>query len=182
MGYEIYSDWSSKFGIACWLIWKQRNQYIFNGKNDDAISLNHLIEIHSKEFFQAQKISTAGNNSEIQNVLRNYVWHPPPSDFIKVNVDGSFNATNHVMSCGAWDKEYSKIIIESDSSFVLHLIENVLIEARPLRRLIVGIRDMVSRKWQVKFNHTLIEGNSVANRWFVPLCGFLASWSSFLFS
>ncbi|KAF7821084.1 Ribonuclease H-like protein [Senna tora] len=103
MGYEEDLDWSSKFGITCWLVWKQRNQWVFN-------------ELWSIYF----GLSTAR------------------------------------------DRGYKKVMLESNSSFVIKLIQDVSFTTHPLKRLILSIRNFLKKDWQVELIHTLREGNYVA--------------------
>ncbi|KAF7826704.1 non-LTR retroelement reverse transcriptase-like [Senna tora] len=196
MGYEEDFDWSCKFGITCWLVWKQRNQWVFNGKHEEAGALSSIVNIYLNNVNQALNINATGNQLQ----LKDYIWHPPPNDVIKVNVDGSFLANNLAMSCGgvardcygnwlygyskslgkgcsayaelwsiyfglstAWDRGYKKVILESESSFVIKLIQDVSFTAHPLKRLISCIRDFLIKDWQVELIHTLREGNYVAH-------------------
>ncbi|KAF7815334.1 receptor-like protein EIX2 [Senna tora] len=83
------SRWNSIFGIACWLIWKQRNHWIFNGKTENAITLSPLIDMHWKDFAQADKIRNMGLSSSSPSEVSTYDSYKPDKGWIKINVDGN---------------------------------------------------------------------------------------------
>ncbi|KAF7831243.1 hypothetical protein G2W53_013576 [Senna tora] len=158
--------------FACWLIWKQRNQWVFNDKREDAISLSPMIDIQWKDFLTTQRINAPGNKLESHNSMKDYLRQAPSNDWIKINVNGSCRATNQEMSCWlygftktlgkgcstyaeiwsiyfslitAWDKGYRKVIFVSDSRTVLNPIQVDFNKPHPLRRLIFSIRELIDK-------------------------------------
>ncbi|KAF7824249.1 ribonuclease H [Senna tora] len=91
-------DWNSMFGISCWYIWKQRNDWVFNNRHNLANSLIPIIYIHMRNF-------TAANNSiccdsNFQKHLEFISWKPPEQDWMKINVDGSHRKDDNSICCG----------------------------------------------------------------------------------
>lgn len=69
----------------------------------------------------------------------------------------------------AWTSGHKRLIVKMDSQVALNLITQDLAQTHPLRVIVVCCQQMLSRDWVVKFNHTLREGNRVADS--------LANWS-----
>lgn len=70
--------------MYCWLIWKRRNDAIFNdNKWTDWFMLNQIHDLHDLVIrdFDAQPS---------HRPPREVIWPPPPANCFKLNVDGSF--------------------------------------------------------------------------------------------
>ncbi|KAF7843717.1 pentatricopeptide repeat-containing protein [Senna tora] len=188
VGGDDASNWSSKFGVASWLIWKKRNAWIFNGKEDEAISLVPLIDIQVKELQLPCNLSGSNSNMRSSTTDSLHYWMAPEDGWVKINIHGSFCADTHKMGCGgvtrdsqgcaafveiwgmyfglvtAWEKGYKKIIVESDNCFMLRLFQTEEEVWHPLRRLILRIRELTKLDWQIKMVHIFRDGNRLADR------------------
>lgn len=75
--------WSSIFAFAIWELWKRRNLWIFQKKTISNRELAQFIGWHAREWGIANK----GN---VERLLKEWNWDPPPIGTIKINVDASF--------------------------------------------------------------------------------------------
>ncbi|KAJ1375402.1 Reverse transcriptase zinc-binding domain [Sesbania bispinosa] len=93
------TPWSFIFPVAVWLIWKDRNNLIFNSKTDLPSNLFFRIISHARRI-----ISTIASPCPIsQRIFKNKVlisWARSPQGFIKLNVDGSVLEHSYIASCG----------------------------------------------------------------------------------
>lgn len=64
----------------------------------------------------------------------------------------------------AWNSGCHRVVLESDSKEPLSRIRGREQENHPLEALIQKIRNILRRDWEVKLEHSLREGNTVANR------------------
>ncbi|XP_025679132.1 uncharacterized protein [Arachis hypogaea] len=92
---------------------------------------------------------------------------PPPKHYLKLNVDGSLYAHNSNAACEglqiANTNGFQKIVVESDSWSAINFIKEGCSSAHPCNTLIDDIRILARRLQSVIWNHTLREGNMVAD-------------------
>lgn len=83
--YNYQLDWPSVFATLWWHIWKSRNENVFEGKR--RIFLDHLCIIKTL-LQEAELINTQKNRLQLrQETLIG--WDEPPTNWVKLNVDGS---------------------------------------------------------------------------------------------
>ncbi|KAF7809195.1 putative reverse transcriptase [Senna tora] len=90
-------SWGSMFGTTCWMVWKQRNEWIFSNKKDEAMSLINRIKINVKDWIKANSLKNGNNRSCINQIIS---WKPPEEGWIKINTDGAYNPSSNRMACG----------------------------------------------------------------------------------
>ncbi|KAJ1422696.1 Ribonuclease H domain [Sesbania bispinosa] len=80
--------WNLFFGIACWAIWRLRNDVVFNNKCWDHSGLLYLCLSQAREFTQNSSLrcSVRDNISWVDKWIR---WIPPEDGWCKWNLDGS---------------------------------------------------------------------------------------------
>lgn len=83
LGY-IEVEWQSLFGIIYWNMWKQKNMWIFQVVDVD---LKYII-ISSWSWVRFIKHSLVLFVGFSRSLSRCSQWKPPPSGFIKLNIDG----------------------------------------------------------------------------------------------
>ncbi|KAE8689424.1 hypothetical protein F3Y22_tig00110940pilonHSYRG00583 [Hibiscus syriacus] len=105
-------DWDLLFGSLLWLFWKNRNRRIFD------------LEYIEKEsvLVQGRRLCFEANRaieSSLQRTLPSHRmsnehthWSPPPTNWCKVNTDGSCKTGNGFATCGG-------VIRSSDGSWIL---------------------------------------------------------------
>ena len=74
------------FSFAVWLIWKQRNQVVFNHKSPNP-NICRLIKMQATEFFLCLN-NPKCNHQMITKLIK---WERPESGWLKLNTDGSFD-------------------------------------------------------------------------------------------
>ncbi|CAN1174693.1 Putative ribonuclease H protein At1g65750, partial [Linum perenne] len=84
------ADFGLQFGIALWLIWKTRNEDIFEGKKVTSDQLR--LRVHSwiagvRETMKASSFLLSGIDDRRRETLIS--WIPAPDDWVTVNTDGS---------------------------------------------------------------------------------------------
>ena len=63
----------------------------------------------------------------------------------------------------AWQKGFRRILLESDSSSALSLIQKDSIDRHPFASIVKHVRDLLSRDWEVHILHIFCEGNRAAD-------------------
>lgn len=88
-------NWPTQFSILCWLLWKCRNNFIFNNShsNIDVVVDTNLIWIESFDMFKS---------SELYRIQVNFKdhWNKPKLGWIKLNTDEAFSDTMNIASIG----------------------------------------------------------------------------------
>ncbi|KAJ1402411.1 Ribonuclease H-like superfamily [Sesbania bispinosa] len=102
-------------------------------------------------------------------------WSAPPEGTIKLNVDGSFLGSSRIMATRgllanrdslalAWDMGIAKLICETHSLAVIHLLECRTSPARiPFLRILIDIKSYLDKDWDVQLCLILREANLVAD-------------------
>ncbi|KAF7834440.1 uncharacterized protein G2W53_009299 [Senna tora] len=78
--------WSSKFAATVWLLWKQRNEWVFNNKKEVGLRLIPAIDNYMKDL---QTISTLPHIKGYFNqfgTLNFIKWKPPEEGWIKIKI------------------------------------------------------------------------------------------------
>ncbi|CAJ2671539.1 unnamed protein product [Trifolium pratense] len=65
--------------------------------------------------------------------------------------------------CLAMDRGFNNVIIESDSTIAIGLVEHDISPLHPYAPLIKKIRQFQNMDWTIAFHHTLREGNECAD-------------------
>ena len=76
------------FGFTCWLIWKNRNMMVFEGKDEGLHSIGFNASLKMKEYSRALK--NVQNQEQSTNKRKVYIgWEAPEQGWVKINTDGS---------------------------------------------------------------------------------------------
>ncbi|KAF7815065.1 putative non-LTR retroelement reverse transcriptase [Senna tora] len=156
--------------LICWLSWKHRNEKVFDNRQGSILEIAAKFNYHLEGLQQAgllKQISAGGNNLNTDVWIK---WTPPNNSIIKINVDGSRWDHSGGIACGGvfrdqhgrWMGGFAKKL-GSGNSLLVELIKEGVINTHPLSPLILEIRSMLARHWQVKLSRTFREGNRLAN-------------------
>ncbi|KAF7804220.1 putative ribonuclease H protein At1g65750 family [Senna tora] len=105
-------DWTLMFGLTTWLIWKRRNEFVFNKtqkREDECIqSIIHQVRICK----DAWEVHMKGKKEKPELMNKFVKWEPPDTGFVKINVDASSNRDGDgSASCGGLARdEYGRFI------------------------------------------------------------------------
>ena len=91
--------WCDFFATICWLLWRRRNEFIFQEK---AASNDNLL-CHAKHMIVSMthaKIKLSGVNLNSNgDIVNNVKWVPPIAGWVKLNIDGACTRSG-LMGCG----------------------------------------------------------------------------------
>ncbi|KAJ1411849.1 Ribonuclease H-like superfamily [Sesbania bispinosa] len=93
------TSWSLLFGIACWIIWKHRNEAIFQKVTWDPIKVIHHIRVAVREFHAVSNLKV-GIQHEKNPICKVVHWEPPKEGWVKWNLDGSVRSQGVHASSG----------------------------------------------------------------------------------
>ncbi|CAI0546516.1 unnamed protein product [Linum tenue] len=109
---------STLFAGTCWLLWKNRNGYVFRGE----LKTHAQIQFHAKQLrdqtIQALEKENAIFGGGGLREQRQIGWQPPAQDWVCVNTDGSVTISPESTSCGG-------IIRGSDGRFLKAFTANL---------------------------------------------------------
>ncbi|GLT58567.1 hypothetical protein SLA2020_314490 [Shorea laevis] len=94
--------WAVIFCFAIWILWNQRNQFLYCHQNVDVQRAHNLIIERATEFWAS--ISTPAIRSKQGPKLIS--WEPPPPFWYKVNTDGSAVGNPGNAGCGGILRDY----------------------------------------------------------------------------
>ncbi|KAF7804601.1 putative ribonuclease H protein At1g65750 family [Senna tora] len=110
-------EWNLHFGVTCWMAWKWRNEFIFNGRTSGVG--DPALYIHQYCRFVRSAFSLVGKEGQGSRVAVRIAWVPPPDGWIKVNVDGSVDPGSFGSSaCGG-------VLRDRDGNFLCGFSRNV---------------------------------------------------------
>lgn len=78
-------DWAATFTILCWHIWTSRNQVVFERRTRTTADHLRIIKIMLQE---AEMLIESKNQLRLRQEIM-IGWSEPPTEWVKVNVDGS---------------------------------------------------------------------------------------------
>ncbi|KAJ1379834.1 Reverse transcriptase zinc-binding domain [Sesbania bispinosa] len=81
-------SYSLLFGITCWLIWRYRNDVIFQDFNWDPIQVANHIWTSARDFLLAMGCQLPAVSSR-QCISKDVGWEPPKDGWVKWDLDGS---------------------------------------------------------------------------------------------
>ncbi|KAH0460401.1 hypothetical protein IEQ34_011064 [Dendrobium chrysotoxum] len=126
------------------LSWKDRNKFIHGGTKESSV----LIAANAISFSSVSKISfvfSTGNWDANQSIRLSNLWHPPPPDWLKVNVDASLCPSYKAGIAGVL-LAYGKSCIHWDAS------QLELVAIQSLKEVI--------KDWMFKYKGLIIEGDN----------------------
>ncbi|KAF7819384.1 Non-LTR retroelement reverse transcriptase [Senna tora] len=141
-------EWNLHFGVTCWMAWKWRNEFIFNGRTSGVG--DPALYIHQYCRFVRSAFSLVGKEGQGSRVAVRIAWVPPPDGWIKVNVDGSVDPGSFGSSaCGG-------VLRDRDGNFLCGFSRNVGSCSITLTEL-WGVLSGLQVAWNRGFKKVIIE-------------------------
>ncbi|CAN1791724.1 Putative ribonuclease H protein At1g65750, partial [Linum perenne] len=123
------------FSIVCWLLWKNRNEWTFQGSRPTAQAVLSQLQ------FWKQTLLTASEDAAETRSLRRGVkewkhiaWSPAPDPWVTLNTDGSHSERGHAAAGGVLHTSNGDIV----AAFTMNLGVCSIIRAE-LRGIIEGM-------------------------------------------
>lgn len=98
---NIFPNVDSWIFYALWLIWKARNDFVFNGMNPNHMYLLYQTLNLCSEFLLSLENTVRESGGPSLNISSfPKVWRPPTSPFLKINCDAAFDIGRSKGSAG----------------------------------------------------------------------------------
>ncbi|KAL0921308.1 hypothetical protein M5K25_008367 [Dendrobium thyrsiflorum] len=138
---------------AIYFSWKARNKLVFEGKDNSALFI--ASEVVSYASISASKfyLSSGIWNANQLNKLNNNKWHPPPPDWIKINVDASLLQSYRGGIGGVFCDSKGRFLFAFGHSCI-HW------DASSLELMAVQVLSGMLKDWMFKYKGAIIEGDN----------------------
>ncbi|KAK4284609.1 hypothetical protein QN277_001415 [Acacia crassicarpa] len=93
------SYWCIVFGVSIWLLWGWRNSTIFEDRFVRPVNPAEKVLHCWRSFALAPNEGYVGQSSSVASEMQG-VWMKPPSDWMKLNVDGAVALSSSRAGCG----------------------------------------------------------------------------------
>lgn len=114
-----------RFICIAWGLWHKRNKFIYEQTTlQNRVVVNHALSLQV-EYKQLQ-VFYASHCDKIKSVC----WKPPPTDFLKLNVDGAsfFHYQSACSKVGKWESFFCRIYwgnsFIKESSILVNVLNN----------------------------------------------------------
>ncbi|KAL4304437.1 hypothetical protein GQ457_10G025090 [Hibiscus cannabinus] len=97
---KVSADWDIMFGSLLWLLWKRRNELVFN---PNVCGLDNTLQQGQRmlqESLRARSPVRVGRTLAPWQPGLNVRWRSPPPSWIKVNTDGARSIRSGLATCG----------------------------------------------------------------------------------
>ncbi|CAN1165414.1 Putative ribonuclease H protein At1g65750 [Linum perenne] len=89
------------FGVACWSLWKARNERVFSNTRTTAANLAFRIQSWTKSIADARTRENSLSVPAPTTTKPSYIsWKPGPEDWITLNTDGAVNQASRRATAG----------------------------------------------------------------------------------
>ncbi|CAN1822044.1 Putative ribonuclease H protein At1g65750, partial [Linum perenne] len=179
-----HKDFGLTFGIIIWILWKARNEAIFEDKlvTCDQLRLRVLYWIAGvRETMKAD--SQVASRGAPRRVEAHIGWKAGPQDCITINTDGSVLSPQSQAAAGGILRNnvgqpihtfaaklgrcsimgFRRIHLQLDSQAAISAIRGGQDEDSRHSRTLNSINELLCRAWDVTISHTFREGNTVAD-------------------
>ncbi|KAH9673337.1 reverse transcriptase domain-containing protein [Citrus sinensis] len=157
--------WECIFGVAVWRLWYWRNRFMVEGKLADSSTVCVDVMARANEIHRL-------NNSHINEgagaggIIRDSVGHWLAGFCMNIGESSVLMAELWGLYQGlhlAWEAGIKRLLVEVDSLCVTQLVSKQVVVPNEFYALVVAIREIISRNWQVSITHIYREANSAAD-------------------
>ncbi|KAK8985041.1 hypothetical protein V6N11_082658 [Hibiscus sabdariffa] len=98
-------DWSMRFLIFCWLLWKHRCDILF----DMNYSMHEsILDRGNRLIIECNKAFSCTKSDQLWTGIRERFWKRPDRDWVKVNVDASVDTVDNKAAVGGIIRDNSR--------------------------------------------------------------------------
>ncbi|KAK8492364.1 hypothetical protein V6N11_066174 [Hibiscus sabdariffa] len=101
------ADWDIMFGSLLWLLWRRRNDLVFNPTSCGLGNTLRLGQRLLQESLCAQSPARVGRVFAPWQPGLNVRWRAPPPSWLKVNTDGARSIRSGLATCGGVGRDAS---------------------------------------------------------------------------
>ncbi|CAN1759813.1 Putative ribonuclease H protein At1g65750 [Linum perenne] len=151
---SLRSEKGVLFGIVCWLIWKARNDRIFNGANPAPSGVIHRASLWALSTEEADCRNNLLLGNQVKRMPTDIAWDPGPPGWVTLNTDGSADSDRHRATAGGLLRDdLGKCLL----AFTMNL-GNCSITRAEMRGAIEGLH----RAWGAGYRKVLLQLDSKA--------------------
>ncbi|KAH9758495.1 putative ribonuclease H protein [Citrus sinensis] len=167
--------WECVFGVAVWRLWFWRNHFMVEGKLVDSSAIimdvmARVNEIHRINFSHMSQqprrrrdfCRLAGAGGVIRDYAGNWIsgfcMNIGECTLVMAELWGLYQGL-----LLAWEAGIKWLLVEVDSLCVTQMISKQVVVPNVSYALVVAVRDLLNRNWQVCLTHIYREANSVAD-------------------
>ncbi|CAN1342712.1 Putative ribonuclease H protein At1g65750, partial [Linum perenne] len=151
------------FGVACWSLWKTRNEAIFTDIRTTPEALSYRIRHWTSTVGEALILAL---QSPPAKTVVDVSWMPPPPEWMNLRICSITRAELRGAMIGlqiAWDRGFRRIIVQLDSRVAVQLLLGDGEDSHQHSSEIASFREMLDRDWMIKVEHIYREGNRTAD-------------------
>lgn len=94
-------NWALTFGLTLDILWRTRNELVFNQSHCQPLGVVHMIKKVATEVLQSQYMhGKMMKHQKDINMEPSICWKPPDTGFVKVNCDGAMSHDPRTAACG----------------------------------------------------------------------------------
>ncbi|KAK8542189.1 hypothetical protein V6N12_014792 [Hibiscus sabdariffa] len=166
---QLDFDWSMRFSIFCWLLWKDRCSAMFD--KEYHVCEGILVRV-DRLIIECNKVFSDSKVRHSRPGFRESFWKGPIRDWVKVNVDASVDTKDNraVIELWAiydglrlaWEAGFRQVVVDYDNMegvFIVNRGSPVLARSA----LVQSIWMLRQRDWLVKVDHVLRDENAATH-------------------
>ncbi|OMP06416.1 hypothetical protein COLO4_08141 [Corchorus olitorius] len=145
-------EFFTKLAFVCWTLWKVRCEFIFGKQSISLEGTMIRCQKAIKEFIQnmtngQMKSNNIGLKQEVQQI-----WQKPPEDWIKMNVDGSFDMKTRKAGIG--------VVTRNSNGYVISVISKKVEVPDALTAVALALREAAQHAVGNGWNKVCFETDS----------------------
>ncbi|KAK8638827.1 hypothetical protein V6N13_137236 [Hibiscus sabdariffa] len=154
---QLDFDWSMRFSIFCWLLWKDRCSAMFD--KEYHVCEGILVRV-DRLIIECNKVFSDSKVRHSRPGFRESFWKGPIRDWVKVNVDASVDTKDNRAVIGGLIRDDSGDGCEAFTGvFIVNRGSPVLARSA----LVQSIWMLRQRDWLVKVDHVLRDENAATH-------------------
>ncbi|CAN1831409.1 Putative ribonuclease H protein At1g65750 [Linum perenne] len=166
LDFLLKDDRRMLFGVACWLLWKVRNERVFSNTRTTAVSLAFRIQSWIKSIPDARTRENSLSVPAPPRCEAPIALKPGPEDWANLGNCSITRAEMRGAIIGlkiAWDLGFRRVELQLDSATAIALFSEEGNVTHHHSSEVLDFRELKGRDWVVSIRHTYREGNKAAD-------------------